>query len=235
MKHCAACGGKMEDNVQYCPHCGARVSEQDTVKDYWAERLSTAETDDSDMDWTEELEEDENLPDINEDLNPAALEAKPPQKSWRIFAGILCIFLAAAVLILGLYLPGRRKSSVAVPGAGKYLGCTGKSQDLTVTNEDDYIELYSDGSFRMRLLDEIAEGRWHLEGAHFHGMTGKREMEGTLKEGVLTFSCSDIVFLFALPEKRDSLMAENAGLTVTVPAEQTHSRDWAGDYYGTII
>ena len=73
MRHCSACGGEIQENMRFCPHCGAGVQAltDQPLKDYWAEKLARepereSRQEEEEEDWSAEVE-DEDLLDLNEE------------------------------------------------------------------------------------------------------------------------------------------------------------------------
>ena len=232
MERCPACGAEIEENIKYCPHCGGDLENAQERRDYWAERL--AENDEED--WLEEVE-DEELQDLNGDTpwkGPEVEEVMPPVRKKNSWIIEVCLGTALAIVFLGFFLKYREKTA-PVPGSGFYYGCTSSYQDVTVRNQDDWIELLPDGTFRMQIMEASLKGRWRLEGDTFLGLMDRKELKGSLKDGVLTFPYMDMEFVFALPQNMDQVLKGETLPPVTVPAAENSYDLWAGDYYGSMV
>lgn len=230
MDRCPGCGGKVLEDMQYCPHCGENldVSRKETPRDYWAEKLTK-----EDEEWLQEVDEEE-LEDLNHEEQVRVLGSiKPPKKKRHMGFAALILLPAAAISLLFWFWPG--KKPVSLPGAGVYYGCSNSYEGLTVKNEDDWVELKADGSFRMRLLDSPMEGSWDLEGERFRGSMEHRNIEGTLSGGVLSFTDSGVEFLFALPQEKARLQETVPTLPPETTAPEEKESSWEGNYYGTMI
>ena len=238
MRRCSACGGEIQENMRFCPHCGASVQELDDqpLKDYWAERMAQEKEDQED--WTEEVE-DEDLLDLNDEENDikTLMEGVRPAPQKRIpWFSMLCIFLAAGVVLLGFWLHYQKKA-VPIPGAGLYFGCRAEGKNKVYHNTGDWVELHPNGTMDLKLTGSQMEGHWKMEGETFLGYMEHREIEGTLSDGILSFSYGKTAFLFALPECRDHLMHSEQAQETEILTEPTVSpyMAWAGEYYGTMI
>ena len=235
MAVCSACGAKIRDEDQFCPHCGAAVRPMDDrpVRDYWAEQLAGLEEED----WTEEIE-DEELPDLNEEEKPELQEVmdsvRPPEKKKGIRVRNLCILLAL-ILTIGALGLGLRKPGRGTEGSGRYYSCALASDGKNRKNPGDFVDLGKDGTMTLWLLGSEMEGHWQLSGQAFSGFMDHRTIEGELKDGVLSFEYGKAQMVFALPEKMDSVLARQETVFVTVPEKTEDYEAWTGDYYGTLL
>ena len=230
MERCPGCGGKILEDMQYCPHCGENldVSRQDSPTDYWAEKLT-----EEDEEWLREVDEEE-LEDLDQEEQIRILSGiRPPRKKSHLGAAAVLVFLLAGIFLLFRLWPG--KNEALLPGAGVYYGCSNSYEGLTVENEDDWVELKEDGSFRMRLLDSPMEGTWNLEGEKFSGTMEHRQIEGTLSQGVLSFEYSGVSFLFALPQEKTRLQETRPTLPAAESRPEEKTSSWEGDYSGSMI
>ena len=245
MKQCSACGGEIQENMRFCPHCGAGVQELDDqpLKDYWAEKLARQPEQEEDFgeklqeDWTKEVA-DEDLLDLDEEeaeIKKLMDGVKPVPKKRNPWILMLVLFPAFAVLLLNFWM-NHQKKVTSVPGAGLYLGCSAEGKETSYRNAEDWVELHPNGTMDLKLTGTQMEGHWKLEGETFLGHMDHRDLEGTLKEGILSFPYGKVKFIFALPESREEILKnQNAAETTgTVPAENPYMA-WAGDYYGTMI
>ena len=245
MKHCSACGGEIQENMRFCPHCGAGVENPDaqSLKDYWAEKLARQPeheilSEDEDDDWTAEVD-DEDLLDLDEEekeIKHLMDGVRPARKKKSPWVLILCLLPAAAAILLGLWI-NREKKVTVVPGSGLYFGCTAEGAEKTYRNTGDWVELHPNGTMDLKLTGTRMEGHWKLEGETFLGYMDHRELKGTLKDGILTFPYGKVEFLFALPENRDRLLKKQDADEETVVTESPKhpGEAWAGEYYGTMV
>lgn len=242
MRKCSACGGEIQENMRFCPHCGAGVQELDDrpLKDYWAEKLARQEQEESECqeDWTEEVD-DEELLDLNDEqaeLKALMSQVRPHSGKKNLWLPLLCFLLAAAVVAFSIW-QRHLKKITPVPGSGLYFGCRAEGEEKTYENTGDWVELHPDGTMDLKLTGAQMDGHWKLEGETFLGYMEHRDLEGRLSEGVLSFSYGKTDFLFALPECRDRLQEAEQQEETEIPTEPPVSpyMAWAGEYYGTMI
>ena len=237
MGRCAACGAEIQENIRFCPHCGARIPEAAETKprDYWAEKLQTQE------DWTEDVDEEE-LMDLNdpedpnedpEDLRREMGNLKPTVRRGRRLLSVLLLAAAIAAVLGGFYLKHLKKVT-PVPGSGMYYGCVRTFEGESCSNEAEWAELQPDSTLLLYLTGRQMEGRWILRGTEFIGILPHRDLYGSLQDGVLRFEMDGVSYLFASSEKREAYQFRET----TEETEATEAPDrynaWEGDYFGVL-
>lgn len=194
-----------------------------------------------DEDWLEEVAE--------EDLEP--LNEAPPRKTSvpageeqitvkprkaglpEIILGITAV-LALIVVIAGLYWKYRKRVT-PIPGSGMYYGVTVTQGDRTTPIEEDWVELYPDGTVTMELDGTLEEGRWKLERKSFQANLNYTAYSGTLEKGILRFDDGEKEFVFALPGKLPDPKPTEPVHRWELQESPCYGRLWAGDYYGTMV
>ena len=237
MSRCPACGAELKEKLRYCPHCGNPFPEGEKlpVRDFWAERLSMQNSEDSD--WTEEPEEDELL-DLDEDVpwvGPELDVQPPPPRKRRWPLAVLTGILVVACIIMGFVIK-KYQSQIPIPGSGMYYGVYCILDREPLDTSGDWAELRSDRSFRLMVVQGYAEGSWCLNGSEFYAHTDCGPIYGTLKDGVLRIRWRHVTYVLALSEKKDQVrIPEKKVLSPTFPPEESPYYAWNGEYYGCMI
>lgn len=187
MAFCNNCGNRLLDGAKFCTECGARVQA----------RPEPVETEPMPV---------EPVYRQTEPVNPYGREYRDPYAKARTMDASARVILLATVAVLGVGILllacllmtklFRNRTDTEDDILGRYESIACRYGDVDLGADGEWIELRSDGTAVLYLMDYEYTGKWELNGSALTVYQGNDTFSGTLTGDTIELTLEDYVFTY---------------------------------------